>query len=289
MSTPGRLRGGSAYRTPAQVAIIGPMIHASRAAVLDEPDVRSTAHNAPKVTRRRWEAVVSNARDLAARWLRAAALGAGLAVGCVVACAGLGGCRSTTIAAGDGAWTVTGEGGDARATWRAGDVEVVVPLRVPVDARTVAAEVRNSGPDAVVLTFAAPNGADAPVPVGTVSGGSPTLDGSWSATIFSGRPVEVPPGTPEAPGTVQFALKPDTRWDGEDPPPVGSRITRDFTVATTRSATNAPSSAAACPFRFRVTSSAGGGWSEMDDASRAIVVVLLSVAIAAVTIWAGNM
>jgi hypothetical protein len=118
------------------------------------------------------------------------------------------------------------------------------------------------------------------VPVGTVSGGPPSFDRTWSASLLPGRPVEIPPGVPGRPGTVRIALLPDTRWAGDEAPPVGSRITLDLLV-TTRAGS------ASCPFRFSVVASSGEGWSGMTETARTLVVLLLAAAATAVVLWAG--
>jgi len=212
---------------------------------------------------------------IASRTFRTALFGA-----CLAATGAAGaGCGTVTIAPTDAGWTVTGEEDASRATWTAGDVDLVVPLRYPGDATHVSADVRNRGPEAVRLTFAAPGGTTALLPLGRASGGPPSFGQPWSENVYPGRPIEVPAGSSDGPGTVQLTLLPDARWGPDDPAPVGSGITLDLTLAT-------GSESVPCGFHFRVTGSPEDSWAGLTRTGRWVVVVLLSAVVAALVVWA---
>ena len=48
------------------------------------------------------------------------------------------------------------------------------------------------------------------------------------------------------------------------------------------------SAGAACPFRFRVTASSGGTWSDMSDTNKALVVLILAIVVVGFGITLGG-
>jgi len=192
--------------------------------------------------------------------------------GCVAA--SLAACRGVTIAPDDASWTVAGTGQDAEATWRAGTVEVAVPLELRGDATMVTGSVRNGGTGVARVSFTPPHLDERRWTIGTVSGDRAGTGGRWTAAIVPGQEFDVPPGTPGAPGTVDFALRPDRPWTAEECPDVESTITWEITVA-------ALSGEAACPLLFHVTE-ASPGW--VTDKNVAVVVTL--VGLAGLLVWA---
>jgi hypothetical protein len=186
-----------------------------------------------------------------------------------------GSCRSVTIAPDDASWTVTGSGGAARATWRADSVEVQVPLELRHDATMVSGSILNSGAGYVRVAFEAPFAVALPGRLGTASGDRADLGGHWTAEIVPGRPVDVPPGTPAEPGSVDFELRPDRPWSSYEAPPVDSTITWEITVAAT-------TGDAICPVLFRVTKSSPGIVNEGNTAA-----VVTIAALVGLIFWAG--
>jgi len=200
---------------------------------------------------------------------------------CLLAAAVVGGgaCVGVTIEPTDPEWVVTGPDGAPQAVWTFEDVEIVVPLRYPGDATHVAAEVRNHGRETARLTFLAPGGSTALLPLGTVDRGPTTTEQAVSENVVPGRAVEVPAGVLGSPGTVRLSLLPDDRWGADDAPEIGSKVTLDLDVET--GAVYVP-----CGFRFRVVGSPEGGWSSLDRTGRVLVLLLISAVTAGVVIWA---
>jgi hypothetical protein len=192
---------------------------------------------------------------------------------CGLLVAALGACRGVTIAPDDASWTVIGTGRDAEATWRTGTVEVAVPLELRGDATMVTGSVRNGGSGVARVSFAMPVEGDRRRTLGTVSGERPD-GGHWQATLVPGQEFDVPAGTPGAPGTVDFALRPDRPWTAQEAPEIESTITWEITVA-------AASAEAVCPLLFHVTESSPG---LVNDQNTAVVVTL--VALAGLIVWA---
>ena len=199
------------------------------------------------------------------RTLRDAAL-------CGLLIAALGACRSVTVVPDDESWTITGEDEDAEATWGTGTVRVTVPLELRGDATMLTGSIRNAGATAFV-TFVPSAAVDRLGLSGTLSGERAEAGGRWTATIIPGRTFEVPAGTPEAPGTMDFVLPPDQPWTAKGVPAPGATITWDVYLA-------GESGEASCPVLFHV-SAASPGW--VDDPRTQAAVAL--VGLAAIIVW----
>jgi hypothetical protein len=188
--------------------------------------------------------------------------------------AGLGACRSVAVVPDDESWTVAGLDENAEATWRTGAVRVTVPLALRGDATLLTGSIRNAGPAAAFVTFAPSAEVDRRGLSGALSGERADVGGRWTAPLVPGRQFEVPAGTPESPGTVDFALPPDRPWTAEQVPDVGATITWVVDVAD-------ESGEASCPVFFHV-GAASPGW--VRDPMTAAAVTL--VGFAGLIVWA---
>jgi hypothetical protein len=196
---------------------------------------------------------------------------------CACLAAALAGCRGVTIAPDDASWAVIGTGPDAEATWRTGAVEVAVPLALRGDATMVTGSVRNGGTGVARVSFAAPVEDDPRKSFGTVSGERPEGGGRWTAAIVPGQGFDVPPGTPGAPGTVDFALRPDRPWTATEAPEPGSPITWEITAAVA-------SAEAVCPLRFHVDTASAGYANQKN-----LAIVVTFVGLAGLLVWASTL
>lgn len=131
-------------------------------------------------------------------------------------------------------------GGDA--TWRSGDVEVVVSLGTTARAFPAKGVLTNHGPAPVTVSFV-PRVSRPDSESGEID--RPAADGGGTTPISEGTPYEVPPLRELAPGRLVFALRPDDQWGWS--PAVGSGITWSLVLAT-------PSGEVRCPFEFKVAS-----------------------------------
>jgi hypothetical protein len=181
--------------------------------------------------------------------------------------AALGACRSVAVVPDDESWTVTGADKDAEATWATGTVQVKVPLALRGDATMLTGSIRNAGAAAFV-TFAPSLAVDRRGLSGALSGERAKVGGRWTATLVPWRTIEVPAGTPESPGTVDFALSPDRPWTAKEVPEVGATITWVVDVAD-------ESGEASCPVFFHV-GAASPGW--VDDPRTQAAVTLVGLA-----------
>jgi hypothetical protein len=190
--------------------------------------------------------------------------------------AALSACRSVTVAPDDESWTITGEDDDAEATWGTGTVHVTVPLALRGDATMLTGSIRNAGAAAVV-TFAPSAAVDRLGLSGTISGERAEAGARWTATIIPLRRFEVPAGTPESPGTVDFVLPPDQPWTTNGIPEAGTRIRWVVNVAE-------ESGEASCPLFFHVIA-AYPGWAD-DPRTQAVVAL---IGLAAAIVWATSL
>ncbi len=182
--------------------------------------------------------------------------------------AALGACRSVHVVPGDESWTITGENEAAKATWETGTVQVTVPLALRGDATMLTGSIRNAGTAAAFVTFAPSAAVDRRGLSGTVSGERAEAGGRWTARLIPWRTIEVPGGTPESPGAVEFVLSPDKPWTAKEVPELGSTITWEVYVAD-------ESGVASCPVFFHV-SAASPGW--VHDPRTQVAVVLVGLA-----------
>src|SRR6185295_18887327 len=83
-------------------------------------------------------------------------------------------CRTVAISPDDASWTIAGQEENAEATWRAGAVQVTVPLKLRGDANMLTGQIRNAG-TAAFVTFAPSDAVDRRGLSGTLSGERPEL------------------------------------------------------------------------------------------------------------------
>lgn len=155
--------------------------------------------------------------------------------------------------------------GAGDATWRSGDVEVVVSLGTTAREFPAKGVVRNFGPAPVTVSFV-PRVSRPDSDAGEIA--RPAADGGGTTTIAVSTPYEVPPTRDFAPGRLEFALRPDDQWGSS--PAVGSGITWSLVLAT-------PSGEVRCPFEFRVASTR----TEMSDVGWIVIAILAAAALAA--------
>ena len=180
------------------------------------------------------------------------------------------GCKTVVLTPHEASWTVQDADSGQQAVWRVADVELGVPLRLRSD--RISGEIRNSGTGPISVAFRPHQAGDPGISIGTASGGPPHFATTWSRPILPGEPIEVPPGSPGAPGTVEFLLRPDRTWSTNSPAAVTDTFT--YTAGVTM-----PGGEAACPMRFDVTAVEGGGdYSTWLWVALAIVLVVVLVA-----------
>jgi hypothetical protein len=153
---------------------------------------------------------------------------------------------------------------------------VSVPLALRGDATMLTGSIRNAGAAAFV-TFVPSAAVDRLGLSGTLSGERPDAGGRWTATIIPLRKFEVPAGTPESPGTVDFVLPPDQPWTANGVPEVGTRIRWVVNVA-------GDSGEASCPVSFHVIA-ASPGWADDPRTQAAVALIGLAAAI----VWATSL
>jgi hypothetical protein len=151
---------------------------------------------------------------------------------------------------------------------------VIVPLALTGDATMLQGTILNTGTAVAVVTFVPSAEVDRRGLTGDLSGPRPEAGGHWTATLVPGRDIEVPAGTPEAPGTVEFALPPDRPWTAKEVPDVGATITWVLKVGDESGGTD-------CPMLFHV-SEAKHAFAE--DPRVAAAVTLM--ALAGLIVWA---
>ena len=174
----------------------------------------------------------------------------------------LGACVSQVRLAPDAmGWQTAG----SDASWRADPILVVAKLDTDAGALPARGLVVNTGRTPVRVTFV-PDVAEA----GSAGDGG---EGLPDAIVAGGR-FEVPAAFDAPPGSFDFALRADERWNGL--PPEGATISWTIVVTT-------PSGEARCPFHFRVASAS---LSFSRDVEIAIVTVVTAAALVAAGYWA---
>jgi len=186
---------------------------------------------------------------------------------CGVLVATLGACRSVAVLPNDESWTITGADENSQATWSTGPVRVTVPLELSGDKTKLSGTIRNAG-TAAVVTFVPSAEVHRRGLNGAVSGARVEAAGRWTAPVLPGQSFELPAGTPESPGTVDFVLPPDRPWTAKEIPAVGSTITWVVEIAD-------DAGEASCPVFFHV-SAANPDW--VDHPTTAAVVTLIGFA-----------